>query len=107
MQAYLGETEITRLGGFEIAPGDTIVYAFNYNATSGQYLFWDSKNGTPMTGTVAAQNFSNKQSVTLGTTNEATRFSICMVGEVLVFNRFLTAEEIANQSTHLVAKWVE
>ena len=107
MQAYLGGTRIARLGGFAIAPGDTMVYAFNYNASTGEYLFWDSKNGTPMTGTIPAENFSNRRDVTLGTTNQATRFTIGMVGEIRVFERSMTAEELADQRTHLVAKWIE
>lgn len=107
VQAYLGGTPITRLGGYELAPGDTVVYTFNYDASTGTYAFWDSKNGSAMTGTVAAADFTVKRNVTLGTTNNDLRYCIATVGEILVFDRALAEGRLTRLQNHLVAKWVE
>jgi hypothetical protein len=105
MQTYLGGVMAQKNDGLKVAAGDTIVYGFNYNAGTGVYAFWDSKNSSAMNNTVPKGDFSLSSAVTLGSTTEASRYIKGMVGEVKVFNRVLSAEEFADEQDALVQKW--
>ena len=89
-----------------VEAGDTIVFAFNYDAATGACEFWDSKNNSSMTGTKAASDFTTSRHVTLGTTDNASRYFHGMVGEVKIFDDVLSAEDFQAEREALVEKWI-
>ncbi len=106
MQAYVGGGSFNKTTG-AVAAGDTIVYAFNYNASGNSYDFWDSKSEDSKIGTVTAGNFSTALPVTLGSTENAGRYFKGMVGEVKIYNAALSSGELIAQREALVTKWIE
>jgi hypothetical protein len=104
-QAYLGGASINRSGGV-VEPGDTAVYGVNYNAVTGSYMFWDSKNDSAVSQSVAATNFSMTGPVTVGRTDNTGRYMIGMIGEVKVFDTVLSSEEFQAERDALVEKWI-
>ena len=58
MRAYLGGTQIN-MGGQNVVAGDTIVYSFRYEPLTSEMRFWESKNASVTTATVAPADFSN------------------------------------------------
>jgi len=105
MRGYLGGSSFNR-GGSSIVAGDTIVYAFNYNAITGSYEFWDSKNNNSITDSVTAADFSLSSSVTLGSMTNSGRYFEGMIGEVKIYNGSLSAAQFQSERDALVAKWV-
>ena len=91
--------------GTLVAAGDTLIMAFNYNAATGAFELWDNKNGTSLTNTVAAANFSSTQPLYLGTSENGGQFINGSIGEVLVYNEFLDATTFSNKYTELTEKW--
>ena len=80
---------------------------FNYNASTGDYEFFSSTDGTTDTGTIAASgNFSSTQPLYLGTSENGGQFMDGMVGEVQVYNMVLSSSEFATRAEQLVGKWV-
>jgi hypothetical protein len=100
------EGTIQKNGQFMVESGDTIVYAFNYDATTGAYDFWDSKNNSSMTGTKAAADFSTARHFTLGTMDTSARYINGMVGEGKIYDDVLSAEDFQAQREALVEKWI-
>ncbi len=100
------EGTIQKNGQEMVEDGDTIVYAFNYDATTGAYEFWDSKNNSSMTGTKAAADFTTSRHVTLGTTDNSGRYVHAMVGEVKIYDDVLSAEELAAEREAMAEKWI-
>jgi len=86
--------------------GDTCVWVLNYNAATGAYELWNSKDNNPLTGTRAPVDFSTGNPVTLGTTTAANRFFIGLIGEVMIFDAPLSQAELDQYKSDLVYKWV-
>jgi len=105
LRGYLGGISFS-MGGTPVAVGDTIVYAFNYDASTGVYEVWDSKNNNSITESVTAADFSLSSSVTLGSTTNDGRYFEGMVGEVKVYDGVLSAAQFQSETDALVAKWV-
>ena len=89
-----------------ISPGDTVVFAFNYDRASGQFELWDSKSGSAYSNTVAATDFSSTQTLYLGTSENGGQYMSGMIGEVKVFNQVLSAVDFAAERGALVQKWI-
>ena len=107
MQAYLGGLTIQKTNALRVEVGDTIVYAFNYNASTGYYEFWDSKNNASLTGTKSRSDFSMDQvAVTLGTTTYSGRYINGLIGEVRIFDEVLSSADFIGNRNALVAKWI-
>lgn len=104
MQGYLGGETINKSGS-PVAAGDTIVYSFNYNSATNTYEFWDSKNDSITTGTVAADDFSTANPVTLGSTTNSSRYFNGLVGEVKVYNTALSARELFREQSAMTYRW--
>jgi hypothetical protein len=100
------EGTIQKNAQLNVEDGDTIVYAFNYDATTGAYDFWDSKNNSSMTGTKAAADFSTPRHFTLGTMDTPARYINGMVGEVKIYDDVLSAEDFQAEREALVQKWI-
>ncbi len=93
--------------GAAVSAGDSVVLGFNYNASTGDYEFFSSTDGTTDTGTIAASgNFSSTQPLYLGTSENSGQFMDGMVGEVQVYNMVLSSSEFATKAEQLVGKWV-
>ncbi|MFC2081464.1 LamG-like jellyroll fold domain-containing protein [Bacteroidota bacterium] len=105
IQAYLGGKTINK-NGENLSAGDRVVYAFNYNAITGSYEFWDSKNNSSVSGTIANMDFSLASPVTLGATSGDARYFDGMVGEVKIFENSLSQEEFFSERQKLLLKWV-
>ena len=103
IQAALDGTINTGAGPVEA--GDTIIYAFNYDAATGAYDFWVSKNDSSVTGTRAAGDFT-RDDLTLGTTSNGGRFFRGLVGEVLIFDSALSLAEFNQIKEDLIYKWI-
>ena len=102
---YLGGQATTRSGN-PIQAGDSVVFAFNYDAVNGEYTFWDSNNGDSVTVSVAAADFSLNNAVTLGLTTSGTRYFNGMVGEVKIFDETLSVADFATVRNAMYDKWV-
>lgn len=107
MQAYLGGVLTNKVGGSDlrVTPGETIVYAFRYDATTSRYSFWDSANHTSAFGTVAPTDFSLAAPVSLGSIGAVMRFVDANVGEVRVYDFALNDYQFAAEREALVEKW--
>ena len=106
IQAYLGG-ELMVSTGRSVEAGDTLVFAMNYDAVSGICEFWDSKNGTSVTGTLANADFSSTNPVTLGSAADPTRYINGMVGEVIVYGGDLLPAEFEMKRNQLMQKWIK
>lgn len=100
------EGNIQKNAQLNVEAGDTIIFAFNYDAATGACEFWDSKNNSSMTGTKAAADFSTARHFTLGTMDTANRYFHGMVGEVKIYDDVLSAEEFQAEREALVQKWI-
>ncbi len=108
MQAYLGGNVIQKSGGFNVAVGDTIIYAFNYDASSRNCDFWDSRNNSSLSKILGGvvTDFSLSNSVTLGSTNNSNRYFNGLVGEVKIFDSVLSPSQLQIETEALSAKWI-
>ena len=104
MRAALGGQVITKSSP-AAAAGDTLIFAFNYNAVAGQFEFWDSKSQSSVWAYVAASNFTQNAAVTLGSTVSATKYLDGQSGEVQVFDRALSATDFEQAYGDLTLKW--
>lgn len=103
-QVYLGNAMIQ---AGTLKNEESIVYAFNYNAGTGNIEFWNSNDGIIRTANVTAADFSNNNAILLGGMRSPTdgRHLNGMVGEVKIFNAALTTHELLEQSEALKLKW--
>ncbi len=105
-QAWLGGQAVTSSSPWKVEGGDTLVLAFNYDAATGAFEFWESKNSISTTGTLAAADFSTAEPVTLGSAASAARYLEGMVGEVKVFGSRLSPTHFKLQRDRLMGKWL-
>lgn len=106
IQGYLGGKTIN-VGGSKLAVGDQVIFAFNYNAASGTYEFWDSKNSNSVTGTIDAKDFSLDVPVTLGSTLADSRYFDGYIGEVKIYKNSLSSFDFKAQRDSLAQKWTD
>jgi hypothetical protein len=86
--------------------GDTVVFAFNYDAATGFWELWDSKSGGRMTNTAAINgNFSSAQTMYLGTSENGGQFMSGDVFEVRVYDNVLTTTDLTNALEAMKAQW--
>lgn len=105
VQAWLGGQSIASAGSKNLAGGDTLVLALNYDAATESYEFWDSKNLASATGSLAKADFSLGAPVTLGSAASSTRYLDGQVAEVKVFGSRLSASHFAQQRIQMLNKW--
>ena len=104
MKANVGGNIIAKSGSYVVA-GDTLVYALNYNAVSGQMQFWDSKNQATQLGNAAAADFSLGNAVTLGSTASGSSYLNGEVGAVQVYGQALSATNFKQAHDQMTLKW--
>lgn len=102
---FIGGQTFAKSGGTPVTAGDTLIIAFNYNATTGDFELWDSNNMSSLTNSKAAANFSSTQPLYLGTSENGGQYINGAIGEVLVYNEFLDATTFSNKYTELTDKW--
>lgn len=105
MSVYLGGVSLDKKYGKKTAAGDSMVYAFNYNAELGIYEFWDSKNYDSSVAKVAAADFSLSTPVTVGNANTSGRFLNGLAGEVKVYDTVLDATAFRAEREAMAEKW--
>jgi hypothetical protein len=88
-----------------VAPGATVVMALNYNKTTGELTFWDSLNGSTLSTTVTAADFSMSTDVMLGAVKKETRYLDGTVGEVRVYDSVLDATAFAVAQDEMLKTW--
>jgi hypothetical protein len=106
IQAYLGGNTLNK-GGYDLEIGDKVVYAFNYNASTNTYEFWDSKNGSSITGTITHADFSLDAPVSIGSITGDSRYFDGWIGEVKVMNMPLDASTFKDESEEMAVKWAD
>jgi hypothetical protein len=104
MKTYLGGIVNTK-SGQKITNGDTVVYAINYNPTTGIFEFWDSKNYDSLIDEINPANFSLGYPVTLGYSGHTGRFLNGLVGEVKIYNAALGADLFKAEREAMASKW--
>ena len=104
VDSYLGGL---RLYNGSLASGDTAVFAYNYDAETGDVEFWTSKQGF-VTGNMAAKDFSNVYPLNLGSFDSgfSPRFLDGIVGEVKIFDAVLSKEQFDTERLSMEEKWV-
>jgi hypothetical protein len=110
MQARL-DTQINTYGELPAVAGDTIVFGFSYEAATGNYWFWESKNDVVRIGTGQASNgdWDNDNTLRLGnarTTKKIDDFFMGAVAEVMIFNEYMDSVDSDQYKTDLMNKWV-
>jgi len=108
IQSYMGGNTYQRdSGDVRVAAGDSIVFAINYNASTGEYQLWDSLNNTIVSWTVPAGDFSTGADGTLrlGEFSYGTRYIIGSVGEVKIYDHALSASEFTNAIVDTTLAW--
>ncbi len=106
IQVILGGTPIAASADHLVEAGDTVIIAFNYNAATGDYELWESKNFESQTGNRAKVDFSTANPVTLGSINDTDQFFNGMVGEVRIYDISLNAEIFKEARESVLHKWV-
>lgn len=106
IQAYLGGKTINK-GGEDLSVGDKVVYAFNYNAGNDTYEFWDSKNGSSITGSIDHADFSLDAPVSIGSISGESRYFDGWIGEVKVMNAALDASTFKDEREAMAGKWTD
>jgi hypothetical protein len=90
-----------------IQSGDTLVFAFNYNAATGFWELWDSKSNGRMTNTAAINgNFSSAQPLWLGTTDNGAQYMNGMIAEVSIYDNVLSSNDLATARQDMKTRWV-
>ena len=111
MQARL-DNQMDTVGELYAQAGDTLVFGFGYEAATGYAWFWESKNDVVRTRTDQAVNgdWDGDNTLRVGdartTSGGAPEFLRGAVGEVMVFNEYITPEASAQYTADLVYKWV-
>ena len=104
LKAFLGGQTFDP--GYTVQPGDTLVVGLKYNASTGEAIFWNSKNDVYVTNTLAVAANLGDDDVRLGGSTNGDQFFDGMIGEVKVFSSTLSASEFDAQLEGLVNKWV-
>lgn len=105
---YLGGQSFQSSGNHMISAGSTVVMAFNYDAMTGEYEFWDSMNSGSQygtIGTVSAADFSRIAGVTVGSMTESSRYIDGMAGEIIIYDTTLRPAEFHAERRALADKW--
>jgi mannosyl-glycoprotein endo-beta-N-acetylglucosaminidase len=91
----------------EVAGGNAVTIALNYDAATGSLTIWDSINETEVTATIPKGNFAGASlPLKLGSLDSSSRYLIGSVGEVKLFAEKLTAPDFTAQRDAMSVKWL-
>jgi alpha-galactosidase len=106
METFIGGTVHKKTSGLKVSAGDTIVYGFTYDAPTGEFQFWDSKNNDSLVATsTPAGDFVRDQPMRLGVSGNNTQQFNGMIGEVKVYAGKLNSEVLISEGEALATKW--
>lgn len=106
IQSYMGGSSFQRPGSDrEITAGLSVVFAFNYDATSGVATLWDSLNNTEATWNVTVGNFAG-DTLKLGRLTNSSRYIDGSVGEVKIFAQKLNTAVFNAERDAMTLKWL-
>lgn len=105
IQVYLGEKKYDIK--VSLNPGDSVVFALNYNASAKELKFWDSKNKSYLSGHTHPNpaDFSLNQPVTIGGMGTGGRYINGFIGEVKVYAQALSLSEFETEKNKMAQKW--
>ncbi len=105
---YMGGEVILRPeSDIEVAGGNAVVIALNYDADTGVLTIWDSLNGTEVTANIPKGNFAGSGlPLKLGSLDNTSRYLLGSVGELKLFAENLDAAGFAAQRDAMTLKWV-
>ncbi|MBB6460470.1 LamG-like jellyroll fold domain-containing protein [Flammeovirga kamogawensis] len=104
-QFYLGGQSL-KVPGAKVIKEHSIVMACNYNATTGDFTFWDSQNALTNTINVPKADF-NFFKFRIGSTTNGAHFLNGMIGEVKVFNQVLSEQEFFYECSKMRDNWLK
>ncbi len=104
MNVDLGSTTLEQSGAV-VEAGDTIVYALNYNALTGEMTFWDSKNDAESVAVTTAYGDFSGNPMQLGGSGNDNRVFDGLIGEVKIFSTKLPADEFLTERNAMGLKW--
>lgn len=106
--AYMGGSVIQRPeADREVAAGNAVIIALNYNAATGGLTIWDSLNETEITAIIPKGNFAGPSlPFKLGSLDNSSRYLIGSVGEVKLFDEKLAASDFAAQRDAMTSRWL-
>ena len=104
MELDLGGTTITQ-SGQGVEAGDTIVYAVNYNALTGEMTFWDSKNYAETVDTTDVYGDFSGDPLLLGGSGRDSKVFDGLIGEVKIFSTKLPVDEFQAERFAMGEKW--
>jgi len=90
--------------------GETYIHAMHYDAATGAVtVYFLTSDGDELTegDVLAAADFSNANSLWLGSTVNANRYLKGSLGEVIIYDELLSAADFAYQTDVLARKWIE
>jgi mannosyl-glycoprotein endo-beta-N-acetylglucosaminidase len=107
ISTYLGGVTLLRPGtDIKVAAGDSVVFAVNYDATTGKLTLWDSLNNSEVSTTVLKGNFAaTSKTLQLGSMDNAARYMIGSVGEVRVYDGVLSATAFSDARLRMTDLW--
>ena len=109
MQARL-TNQLTSNGALYAAAGDTLVLGFSYEAATGATWFYESKNDLVTTRVQPAHgDWDADLPLVLGearTTASSSNFFRGAIGEVMIFNEYISSEDAEQYRAELMYKWV-
>ncbi|MEM7790793.1 MAG: hypothetical protein AAF546_05275 [Verrucomicrobiota bacterium] len=105
LSAYLDGTVLS-MNQQSVGAGDSLILGINYDATTGLFEFWDSKNDLIISDFVPQGDFSRNSSVTIGGTTNNSRYFDGIVGEVKTFGTTLSSNEFKLIQEEFADKWI-
>ncbi len=108
IQAYMGTVTVQRPGSDRaVCAGGSIVFAVNYDASTGVLTLWDSLNNSEVTKTIPKGNFAGtSKTLRLGSMDNASRFVIGSVGEAKLYTNKLSASDFSTQRDAMTLAWI-
>lgn len=105
---YMGGVIVQRPGtDRKVAAGDAVVFAVNYDATTGLLTLWDSLNDSQVTATIPKGNFAGSLPLMLGSINNAGRYLLGSIGEVRLHDGMLSPAAFINDRTAMKDRWLK
>ena len=106
--AYMGGSVVQRPeADIEVAAGNAVVIALNYDAATGTLTLWDSLNESEVTANIPKGNFASSLPLKLGGINNAGRYLLGSVGEVRIHDDMLSPAAFSNARTAMKDRWIK
>jgi endo-beta-N-acetylglucosaminidase D len=106
---YMGGISLTRPAtDVEVAAGNKVLLALNYDAATGKVTLWDSLNNSEFIRTIPKGNFAGTGKVLrLGHTDNATAFFNGSVGELRIYDGVLSPAAFTHARAAMADVWLK